>query len=112
CYFEIDITDNTGTLTAIVTETLTKKILAMRAEQVYGTVVVQNESLPLSHIYRQFVDKLLRVQLLKPLLIILDQKIGELVISSYEEKGPPTFAIPSEATKKQKLGPPTPTKQR
>ncbi|KAL3324337.1 hypothetical protein AABB24_038480 [Solanum stoloniferum] len=44
CYFKIDITDNTGTLTAIVTETLAEKILAMRAEQVYGIVVVQGST--------------------------------------------------------------------
>ncbi|KAG5571416.1 hypothetical protein H5410_061182 [Solanum commersonii] len=51
----------------------------MRAEQVYGTVVVQNESLPLSNIDRQFVDKLFRVQLQKLLLRFLDQWVLNLV---------------------------------
>ncbi|XP_070048141.1 replication protein A 70 kDa DNA-binding subunit B-like [Nicotiana tomentosiformis] len=52
CYFEVEITDETDTTTATVSEGLGERMLPMRAEQIYDIVSVKNELFPVAHINR------------------------------------------------------------
>ncbi|MCD7450002.1 hypothetical protein HAX54_002719 [Datura stramonium] len=103
CHFELNITDNSGTLTATVSETLAEKILCMIAEQIYETVAIKKESLPIAHISRQLAHKIFNIQLQKPTFRMPNQKIGTLVVSSCTET--------DEGNKKQKMTPFAPTKK-
>ncbi|XP_070047764.1 uncharacterized protein [Nicotiana tomentosiformis] len=51
-HFEVEITDETGTTTATMSEGLAKRMLSMRAEHIYDIVSVKNELFPITHINR------------------------------------------------------------
>ncbi|MCD9642979.1 hypothetical protein HAX54_030077, partial [Datura stramonium] len=86
CHFDLDITDNSGTLTTIVSETLGERLLSITAEQIYETVITKNESLPTAHIKQQLAHKIFNLQLQKSLFRMPDQKFGILIVSSWTEK--------------------------
>lgn len=116
-HFDLDITDGSGKLTAMILETLAEKILSMTAEQIYKIVAIKKEPMPTAHNNRQFAHKLFKLQLQKPLFRLPDQKPGTLAVSSFSEKEPlllgtlPTSVTVGEGSKKAKIEPPTPTKK-
>ncbi|MCD7471493.1 hypothetical protein HAX54_011968 [Datura stramonium] len=57
CHFELNITDDSGTLTTAVSKTLGKRLLSMTAEQIYETVATKNELLLIAHIKQQLAYK-------------------------------------------------------
>ncbi|MCD9639917.1 hypothetical protein HAX54_024872 [Datura stramonium] len=117
CHFELNITDDSGTLTAIVSETLGERLLSVTAEQIYETVDIKNELLPIAHIKQQLAHKVFSLQLQKSLFRIPDQKPGTLIISSLIEKEDmfspkfPLSMLSDETSKKSKITPSTPTKK-
>nr|XP_009775062.1 PREDICTED: replication protein A 70 kDa DNA-binding subunit D-like isoform X4 [Nicotiana sylvestris] len=96
CHFEVEITDKTGTITAIMSEGLGERILSMTAEQIYDITAVKNELFPVAHINQLLADKLFRIQLQRSSSRTPDKDSGSLVLLSYTEK--PTMFLPEEST--------------
>ncbi|XP_016449716.1 uncharacterized protein LOC107774633 [Nicotiana tabacum] len=96
CRFEVEITDETGTITATMSEGLGERILSMTAEQIYDITGVKNELFPIAHINQLLTDKLFRVQLQRSSSRTPDKNAGSLVLLSYTEK--PAMFLPEEST--------------
>ncbi|XP_070008986.1 uncharacterized protein [Nicotiana sylvestris] len=96
CRFEVEITDETGTITTTMSEGLGERILSMTAEQIYDITGVKNELFPIAHINQLLTDKLFRVQLQRSSSRTPDKNAGSLVLLSYTEK--PAMFLPEEST--------------
>nr|XP_016492716.1 PREDICTED: uncharacterized protein LOC107812194 [Nicotiana tabacum]XP_016492717.1 PREDICTED: uncharacterized protein LOC107812194 [Nicotiana tabacum]XP_016492718.1 PREDICTED: uncharacterized protein LOC107812194 [Nicotiana tabacum]XP_016492719.1 PREDICTED: uncharacterized protein LOC107812194 [Nicotiana tabacum]XP_016492720.1 PREDICTED: uncharacterized protein LOC107812194 [Nicotiana tabacum]XP_016492721.1 PREDICTED: uncharacterized protein LOC107812194 [Nicotiana tabacum]XP_016492722.1 PR len=96
CHFEVEITDETGTITATMSEGLGQRILSMTAEQISDITGVKNELFPAAHNNQLLADKLFRVQLQWSSSRTPDKNAGSLVLLSYTEK--PTMFLPEDST--------------
>ncbi|OIT28289.1 hypothetical protein A4A49_57869 [Nicotiana attenuata] len=95
CHFEVEITDETGTTTATVSEGLGERMLSTTAEQIYDIINIKNELFPVAHINQLLADKLFRIQLQRSSSRTPDKNAGSLVLLSYTEK--PTMFLPEES---------------
>nr|XP_016481861.1 PREDICTED: uncharacterized protein LOC107802802 [Nicotiana tabacum]XP_016481862.1 PREDICTED: uncharacterized protein LOC107802802 [Nicotiana tabacum]XP_016481863.1 PREDICTED: uncharacterized protein LOC107802802 [Nicotiana tabacum] len=55
CHFEVEITDETGTITTM-SKGLGERILSMTAEQIYDITAVKNELFPVAHINQLLIN--------------------------------------------------------
>ncbi|XP_075105553.1 uncharacterized protein LOC142161788 [Nicotiana tabacum] len=94
CHFEVEITDETGTITTTMSKGLGERILSMTAEQIYDITAVKNELFPVAHINQLLADKLFRIQLQRSSSRTPDKNAGSLVLLSYTEKL--TMFLPEE----------------
>ncbi|KAM3265854.1 hypothetical protein P3L10_002848 [Capsicum annuum] len=96
CHFEVNITNTSDIISAIVSETIAETMLSLTSEQIYENVVAQ---------------------LQKPSYRFPDQTPSMLAVTSFTEpENPATQALPSpmapeEIGKKQKVEPRTPEKK-
>nr|XP_009774481.1 PREDICTED: uncharacterized protein LOC104224508 isoform X2 [Nicotiana sylvestris] len=95
-HFEVEITGETGTITATMSEGLGERILSMIAEQIYDITGVKNELFLVAHINQLLADTLFRVQLQRSSSRTPDKNACSLVLLSYTEK--PTMFLLEEST--------------
>ncbi|KAF3636182.1 hypothetical protein FXO38_24307 [Capsicum annuum] len=88
CHFQVDITDVSDIITVTISETLAEKMLSLTAEQIYETVVVQQQLLSITRINEHLAHKLFKLHLQKPVFRFPDQKSGMLAIIAFTEVVP------------------------
>nr|XP_009794182.1 PREDICTED: uncharacterized protein LOC104240972 [Nicotiana sylvestris] len=86
CEFEVDITDGSGTITAVVSNKLAERMLSLTADQIYETAIVKKQVLPVEHIRKHLLDEMFKIHLQKSLLRTPDRPPCTFVISSYTQK--------------------------
>nr|XP_016487137.1 PREDICTED: uncharacterized protein LOC107807293 [Nicotiana tabacum] len=65
CEFEVEITDESGTITTMVSDKVAETMLSMTTEQVYETTIAQKQLLPVEHIREHLLNKLFKIHLQK-----------------------------------------------
>ncbi|KAF3620336.1 hypothetical protein FXO37_33313 [Capsicum annuum] len=85
CHFEVNITDTSDIITAIVSRTEAEIILSLTAKQIYQNIATQIEPLSIVHTNQHLAHKLFRIQLQKPSYRFLDQTPGMLAVTSFTE---------------------------
>ncbi|KAM3376332.1 hypothetical protein P3S68_015047 [Capsicum galapagoense] len=86
CRFQVQITDGSGSTTATLLGELGENLLSMRAEQIYETINIKKDPLPLQYIEEDLVNKVFKIQLRKSYSRNSDAAPVKLFVSSFVEK--------------------------
>ncbi|XP_060170232.1 uncharacterized protein LOC132600837 [Lycium barbarum] len=97
CRFQVQIADGSGSTIATLVGEPGENLLSMKAEQIYETINVKNESLPLPDIQQHLADKVFKVQLKKSFSRNSDETPAKLFILSFAEKQD-TLQLPAVST--------------
>ncbi|XP_060175295.1 replication protein A 70 kDa DNA-binding subunit B-like [Lycium barbarum] len=97
CCFQVQIADGSGSTIATLVGEPGENLLSMKAEQIYETINVKNESLPLPDIQQHLADKVFKVQLKKSFSRNSNETPAKLFILSFAEKQD-TLQLPGIST--------------
>lgn len=118
CQFEITVTDNSGSATALITGEPAETMLHLTSEEVYNIRSAKKQMLPLVNVTKQLTGKTFTIQMRKSLAKTLDGTPGKLIILSYTEKentiGAPSSPTPMDTTgsSKRKIEDPVANKKK
>nr|XP_018624759.1 uncharacterized protein LOC104091544 [Nicotiana tomentosiformis]XP_018624761.1 uncharacterized protein LOC104091544 [Nicotiana tomentosiformis] len=60
CVFQIDLTDSSGSTTAMISGDVAEKMLSMTAEDIFDTTCVKKQLLSINHILDTFSDRIFK----------------------------------------------------
>ncbi|KAG5602250.1 hypothetical protein H5410_033620 [Solanum commersonii] len=89
CSFQIDLIDNTATITASISAELGEKLLSMTAEAIFDITCTKRQSLSLDHVHEMLSNKVFEIQLRKSSWGSSNIMQATLSILSYMEKQHP-----------------------
>lgn len=86
CQFDITITDNSGSATALIADQAAETMLHLTSKEIYDIRCTKKQMLPLANVTRQLTGKTFTIQVKKSFAKTMDGTPAKLIILSYAEK--------------------------
>uniref|UniRef100_M1CIH2 Replication protein A OB domain-containing protein n=1 Tax=Solanum tuberosum TaxID=4113 RepID=M1CIH2_SOLTU len=110
CQFDITITDNSGSATALISDEAAETMLHLTSEEIYDIRCTKKQMLPLANVTRQLSGKTFTIQVKNSFAKTMDGTPANLIILLYVEKeniiSAPSSPAPmnTAASSKRKIG--------